>query len=306
MRGGHTATLLGASADLCGGPVGVAYGAGGTREASVNARSIWANERVEGKRRVVRRDRREARRHPSRWAGPPPLLLLATVLGFLVAPLSTTTPRTSRRRGPRSSASRPPRARSSPGSCGPGAAVHPGRPGQHGVKPLRLAPLDVGVASMNMFRQLSSAHALQDARKLTSRPGVDVVGWQEAEGFGGVLHRPAWLRDQDVPLRRRQLRARDLLAQLEVPPGRGGPEAGGVRRQLCEGRYPFGNRLVAQVTLQAGVRPAADRDQRAPAAEDRGLRRTTPATGPTRRTRSERATSCSGSRRSGARRKGAG
>ena len=152
------------------------------------------NERAEGKRRVVRRDRREARRHPSRWAGPPPLLLLATVLGFLVAPLvdhdapGEPTARAaivSVAATPRSIEPRVVRPQVQPSSQGGQVST--------GVKPLRLAPIDVGVASMNMFRQLSSAHALQDARKLTARRGVDVVGWQEAEDFGGVLHDlPGW------------------------------------------------------------------------------------------------------------------
>ena len=118
-----------------------------------------------------------------------------------------------------------------------------------GVKPLRLAPIDVGVASMNMFRQLSSAHALQDARKLTSRRGVDVVGWQEAEDFGGVLHDlPGWQtktypysgENSELAISWRSSRFRLVSADQKRV-------AYGV--SSSEGRYPFGNRLVAQVTL---------------------------------------------------------
>ncbi|MEP9362525.1 hypothetical protein ABLE68_06125 [Nocardioides sp. CN2-186] len=200
---------------------------------------------------MVRRDRREARRHPSRWTGPPPLLLLATVLGFLVAPLvdhdapDEPAPQAaivSVAATPRSIEPRIVRPQVVPSSQGGQLTA--------GLKPLRLAPLDVGVASMNMFRQLSSAHALHDARRLTSRPGVDVVGWQEAEDFGAVLHRLPGFATKTFPysggsselaISWRSSRFRLVAADQKRV-------AYGV--SSYEGRYPFGNRLVAQVTLQ--------------------------------------------------------
>ena len=209
------------------------------------------NDRVEGKRRVVRRDRREARRRPSRWTGPPPLLILATVLGFLVAPLLD------------HEESQAPAAQgaivsvaATPRSIEPRIVRHPAQPSSQGgqvstgVKPLRLAPVDVGVASMNMYRKLSSGHATQDARRLTSRSGVDVVGWQEAESFGGVLHHlpgfatktfPYSGEDSELAISWRSSKFRLVAADQKRV-------AYGV--SSAEGRYPFGNRLVAQVTLQ--------------------------------------------------------
>ena len=200
---------------------------------------------------MVRRDRREARRHPSRWAGPPPLLLLATVLGFLVAPLidhdssdepSARAAIVSVAATPRSIEPRIIRQPTLPSTQGGQAS--------NGVKPLRLAPLDVGVASMNMFRQLSSAHALQDARKLTSRPGVDVVGWQEAESFGSVLHRLPGFATKTFPYSggNSELAISWRSSKFRLVAADQKRVAYGV--SSYEGRYPFGNRLVAQVTLQ--------------------------------------------------------
>lgn len=200
---------------------------------------------------MVRRDRREARRRPSRWAGPPPLLLLATLVGFLVAPLIDHDPAAEpAAQGAIVSVAATPR------SVEPRIIRQPVQPSSQGgqaskgVKPLRLAPLDVGVASMNMFRKLSSAHAAQDARRLTARPGVDVVGWQEAEDFGGVLHHlpgfatktfPYTGDNSELAISWRSSRFRLVAADQKRV-------AYGV--SSAEGRYPFGNRLVAQVTLE--------------------------------------------------------
>lgn len=187
-----------------------------------------------------------------RWAGPPPLLVLATLLGFVVAPLVD--------QGSSAVAQQPAGiAALSPRYVEP-RIVHPARPttddsaaraGEAGstADTLRLAPLEVGVASFNMFRQLTADQARADALSLTSRPGVDVVGWQEAETFGSVLHSlPDWTTktfrygdgNAELAVSWRSDEFRLVSARLRRV-------ALGV--SSTEGRYPFGNRLVAVVTL---------------------------------------------------------
>ena len=125
--------------------------------------------------RLVRFGRRDAlppARNGARWAGPPPLLLLFTVLGFLVAPLvdddepaappAALTTVSAPVVSPRSVEPQLVRRQVLPGPVRGGTA-------SAGIRPVRLKPVDVGVASMNMFRQLSSAQATQDARALTGQ-----------------------------------------------------------------------------------------------------------------------------------------
>ena len=47
----------------------------------------------------------------------------------------------------------------------------------------------IGVVSFNAFHDLSVDAAWHDARDLTARAGVDVIGWQEMELFDDVLAR---------------------------------------------------------------------------------------------------------------------
>ncbi|MBZ5739199.1 endonuclease/exonuclease/phosphatase family protein [Nocardioides mangrovi] len=208
--------------------------------------------------RRVRSGRPEDAARPrsrSRWAGPPPLLLLATVLGFVVAPLVDQTASTALAQpgpatsfvSPRSVEPRIVRDPAGPHDEDTGTA----RAGEsvRGAKPVEPAPIKVGVASYNMFRKISTAEAAEDARRLTSRPGVDVVGWQEAERFGGALKGIAGWRTQtfaygqgisEVAISWRT----DLFRLVKA---RQYQVAKGVSYR--EGSYPFGNRLVAVVTL---------------------------------------------------------
>lgn len=201
--------------------------------------------------RFGRRDAPSPALKRSHWAGPPPLLILVTILGLLVAPFvdreatpqeAELTSATSYGVSPRFLEPRLIR----------GQLLAPARGGvaSAGLKPVTLKPLDVGVASFNMFRQLSSAQAAHDARAVTRQSGVDVVGWQEAYPFTHVLR---GLRGWDtktfsVGKRTTELavswRSRDftLVSARQIKVARG------VSPRV--GRYPFPNRQVAIVTLK--------------------------------------------------------
>ncbi len=226
--------------------------------------------------RRVRLGRPDAPRRARRWAGPPPLLLLATLVGFLVAPLvdeqpeppaqavvaahvtapyaapRTTSPTTAPTTAPTTSPTTSPRAVAGPRA--PQRVLAPptrgGRSAAAGVRPVRLKQVRVGVASMNMYRKLSSAQAAQDARRLTRRPDLDVVGWQEADRFGRVLHAlPGW-RTRTFPFGRRssEIAVSWRSSEFTLVSARQRQVALGVSWR--EGRYPFGNRLVGVVTLR--------------------------------------------------------
>ncbi|GAA4701667.1 hypothetical protein GCM10023349_18460 [Nocardioides conyzicola] len=116
------------------------------------------------------------------------------------------------------------------------------------VAPVERAIDVVGVASMNVLHSQSASGASADVLRLVGRPGLDVVGWQEAQHVGGMLHElPGW-----------------TTATF--------PEKGGfselavswrtstfkfVRAELVDaisgvdtGDYPFGSRQIAVVTLE--------------------------------------------------------
>jgi endonuclease/exonuclease/phosphatase family protein len=201
---------------------------------------------------VVRRVlpvRRAGGRRPSAWAGPPPLLLLATALGILVAPaVASEAP-------PAPALAKPATVTTSPRSVEPRLVLQvtsgplQGGQGVHGVAPVRRA-LDIGVASMNLFAQQGAAQAAADARRLTSDPAVDLVGWQETQNFGGVLAslpkawrsatvpRPDGIGEIAVSWRRDRFR----LERVRLLAGTDGVAAG-------EGPYPFGGRGILVVTL---------------------------------------------------------
>lgn len=195
--------------------------------------------------------RRAGGRRPSAWAGPPPLLLLATVLGVLVAPaVAVEEPQQS------PAAARPaPTATLSPRAIEP-RVLRPltSSPLQGGRSVGGVAPVqpgfDIGVVSHNMWQQQSPARAAADARRLTSDPAVDIVGWQESQYFGGVLaslpkgwrsatvQRPDGIGEVAVSWRHDRFR----LERMRLLPGTDGVAA-------SEGDYPFGGRGIMVVTL---------------------------------------------------------
>lgn len=204
--------------------------------------------------RLGRRDAPSPARKQSSWAGPPLWLILVTLLGLLVAPFvdhepaeskAELTATTSYAVSPRFLEPQLIRRQVLPPARGGVAAS--------GLKPVTLKPLDVGIASMNMFRQLSSAQAEHDARTLTGQSGVDVVGWQEAFPFTHVLR---GLRGWDtktfsVGRRTSELAVSWRSSKFKLVSSRQLNVARGVSAKV--GRYPFPNRQVAVVTLKDRV-----------------------------------------------------
>ena len=202
--------------------------------------------------RRVRLGRRDRSERALRWAGPPPLLMVATVAALVVMPFVNDGPQPPDQVVNAAQVSSTPSLRSVEPHT-----IHPerlpgGRGGEvsRGVAPVRLKPAYVGVASFNMFRKLSSAHAHQDAMRLTRRSGVDVVGWQEADRFAGALHDlPGW-QTRTFPFGKRhsELAVSWRASEFKLVSAHQRQVALGV--SWSEGRYPFGNRMVVTVTLQ--------------------------------------------------------
>lgn len=202
--------------------------------------------------RRVRLGRRDDGRPALRWAGPPPLLILVTVVALLVVPFVGDDPEprptvalASADAGPLLGppaipASRLP-ARASGGTAG------------GGVRPVALKPVRAGVASFNMFRKLTLDQARADALELTGRPAIDVIGWQEAQTFGPALRRlPGW-KTQTFGFGegRSELAVSWRSDEYRLVRARQRVVATGVGWDV--GRYPFGTRLVAVVTLEHRV-----------------------------------------------------
>lgn len=207
--------------------------------------------------RRVRLGRRAVGWRPRGWVGPPPLLVLVTLLGLVVAPAVAQDPS-------RSAASSGTAAHLTSGStAGPTGTprsveprvvrqqVLPARGGQRmrGARPVRLAPITVGVATFNLYRKGSLADARADVRRLTSRPEVDVVGWQEADPFHRAFERPGWST--------RTFRHGHSASELAVSWRSSEFRLVSAREQKValglswrEGRYPFGTRYVAVVRLE--------------------------------------------------------
>lgn len=202
--------------------------------------------------RRVRLGRRTASERAQKWAGPPPLLVLATLAAFGVVPfLDHSDPPPEPQAVVVSSDVRSARS-VEPQELPPAALPVPGQGGQltAGVRPVTLKPITVGVATMNMYRKLSSADAAADARRLTGHDGVDVVGWQEADRFGAVLHAlPGW-DTKTFPFGKgsSELAVSWRSSEFTLVSATQRQVAYGI--SSAQGRYPFGNRLVATVTLK--------------------------------------------------------
>ena len=179
----------------------------------------------------------------ARWAGPSPLLLAATVLAFVVAPIVSGT-------GSVSAADAPPDPRT------PVAQVQePEVTRSHERLPTRGGQLIqrrdvIGVATMNQFSRLTDSQAWSDAVALTSQPDVDVVGWQESQHFAKVL---AGLRNRGWESRRFPNGARELAVSWRSSKF---SYVKSTSRMVAEGidgvsgRYPFSNRFIVRVTLK--------------------------------------------------------
>lgn len=195
--------------------------------------------------RRVRPGRRDAARRPLRWTGPPPLLVIATLAAMVVLPFLD---------GGTAGAS--PASTTSPRSLEP-YVVHPqltevSRGGEvtREVAPVRLKQVPLGIASVNMFKMLTPELAHADAVKVTAQSGIDVIGWQEANRFTGVLHDlPGWrtrtFMDGAQPS---ELAVSWRDSEFSFVSARQRSVATGVGWQ--EGLYPFPTRKVATVTLR--------------------------------------------------------
>jgi hypothetical protein len=178
-----------------------------------------------------------------RWVGPPPLLVLATVLVFVIAPVvSRTDP------GHASEGDRDTQVSLSAVSAPEMPPLGAKPPTQKGATLERRD--EIGVLTMNQYRQLSVSQALRDARSITSRSGVDVVGWQESQRFGPVF---AALRGRGWGTRRfphgaRQLAVSWRRSEFKYVSATSRLVAYGVDR--VSGRYPFGHRYITRVTLR--------------------------------------------------------
>lgn len=190
-------------------------------------------------------------RRTTLWAGPPRLLILLTLAGFVAAPFVADEPAASR---PGISTVSAPVT--SPRLLEP-QVVHPkvvyplrGGKAASGLRPVQRKQVVVGVASMNMYRKLTDGQAAADARRLTGRAGLDVVGWQEANRYGAVLKSLRGWDTKTFPFgnRRSELAVSWRSSEFRLVSARQTQVADGVSARV--GRYPFGNRLVAVVTLE--------------------------------------------------------
>ncbi len=178
-----------------------------------------------------------------RWAGPPPLLVLATVLAFVLAPVFSGSDTTHASEG--SDGVQASLASDVVQQIPPIGAKPPARAGQV----IERRDL-LGVVTMNQFRELSLDEAREDAMFVTSRTGVDVVGWQESQRFGPVF---AALRQRDWATRRFPFGANELAiswrrSEFEYVSSSSRLVAYGVDQ--VTGRYPFGHRYIIRVTLR--------------------------------------------------------
>ena len=205
---------------------------------------------------MVRRVRLGRRHDPverapgtSRWAGPPPLLLILTVVALVVTPFVDRDVEPPAQVTAVSATSGP--------MLGPPAIPKMQQPARlaggtarSSVKPVALKPVRAGVASFNMFRKLSLGQARQDALELTRRPAIDVVGWQEAQTFGAAIRGlPGWATQTfGFGEGRSELAVSWRSSEYTLVRARQRVVATGVGWDV--GRYPFGTRLVAVVTLK--------------------------------------------------------
>lgn len=223
----------------------------------------------------------------ARWSGPPPLLIVATVLGILIAaPLSrgddeprgvqatavaaSTTAATAATERPSSapvvsssapvevSTERPLRRVETPvdkpaeESSGaptdePTDVLAPPRARASGAPRRQL----LGLATFNQDRSLSRRDARADAETITRRTGVTIVGWQEGERFGPVyamLKRRGW----DTLRSRVDGTAGELAvswrrSRFELVSSR----LHRVTYRTAKGRTPYADRYALRVTLRA-------------------------------------------------------
>ncbi len=204
-----------------------------------------------------------------RWAGPPPLLIAATVLGLIVAPaishadagdpdlarpatavLSASEPTSTPAAEPVAESTAPPTA--SPRIDGvPAPEVKKSTaPAKKQAEPIR--PRTIGVATFNQYVDLTTAEATADALALTARDAVSVIGWQEGFSNGPVYQRlvqDGWATKRYVATKgARELAVSWRKDEFALVGSALHKLADGVAEG--DGLYPFGTRYALRVTLR--------------------------------------------------------
>ena len=183
-----------------------------------------------------------------RWKGPPPLLVVATVAAFLLAPfLSDNEPATAGPAARTVAASAHSVPELSRGDARPSATVE-----REKTEPKRPAirPRTIGVATFNEWVLLPGSEHLADARRIAARSTIDIIGWQEAIESRPVfadLARRGWVTRQ-LPGHARELAVSWRKSEFAFVSASYRLVAHGVDHAY--GRYPFGNRYVQRVTLR--------------------------------------------------------
>jgi hypothetical protein len=214
-----------------------------------------------------------------RWAGPPPLLIAVTVLGILVAPavsgaqaeppaveravFSSGTPTATPAPSAEPTTSPTPSTPSPSASADPEPTTDPepdatpdtetsSKPAKKKRTKTPIAPQKVGVVTLNQYREVGPTKGIRDARALTSRPGVSIIGWQEGYASGPVyqqLAKRGWATKRYVATKgMRELAVSWRRDQFAL--------AGSAIHKLIDGvgqtkgRYPFGDRYALRVTLR--------------------------------------------------------
>lgn len=187
---------------------------------------------------------------PLRWAGPPPLLILATIAAFLLLPLISDAESAPQRGdaqaelvGTTTSGDRQQRA------PGREPATEP-EPKPRKKPEAQPRPVVIGVVSANQWAQLTVDQIRADALSLTAHDVVDVIGWQEAERSRPVF---ASLADRGWDTRQFAGGAGSLAvswrrATFELVSADSRRVAYGVASTM--GQYPFPPRFVQRVTLR--------------------------------------------------------
>lgn len=192
---------------------------------------------------------------PLRWAGPPPLLILATIAAFVLLPLISDAGSAPPARGDAQAelvgtSSAPDRVERAPDReppTGPGTSDEPKPRKKPEPKP---RPEVIGVASVNQWAQLPGDQIRADALSLVARDEIDVIGWQEADDSRPVF---ATLADRGWDTRQFSGAAGSLAvswrrAKFELVSADSRRVAYGVDYTM--GQYPFPPRFVQRVTLR--------------------------------------------------------
>lgn len=193
-----------------------------------------------------------------RWAGPPPLLIAATVLGLFVAPAISHADAGGSDPSPASSA-----VLSSSTPTPEPVADPTGAPRIKGLpaptprpsakkKPEPIKPRAIGVATFNQYVDLTTAEATEDALALTARDAVSIIGWQEGFSNGPVYQRlvqDGWATKRYVATKgARELAVSWRKDEFALVGSALHKLADGVAEG--DGLYPFGTRYALRVTLR--------------------------------------------------------